>query len=438
MGKEITIPWGPLEHGTGMWILDRWSRGDTIQTGRETAYAVASMWSTVHVAIVVEVFLSRGLQGEGSLAELAELANPLNLTTIDLDKDRELAESVGLIDLFDSTAHITQGLTVGTRLWDRDPTPLVPDITAAASDVGAPSNVTWGLTILGGAFGTVAGFMYDDVAEKVVEVAKQKAAMSAKTEAYANQLEDARIRGVPPPAPPEFIAPEAERERNRPWLWLMTGLGVGASAVIGAYFGLKAYTGPARRLSRAYAPRRKNPSAPRRLPPKRKTTTVTQIRAKQKTRTVRNPLRRGYSASVVSSNIAELKRAGYSTAQAAAIALRSGRTAWRRAQGKKAFPAHLQSSAKRRKNAVPKKRAPKKRATRKNPAPKKRAPKKKAPKKKAARKKTPRDAFIAKMTRKRPGKKKLTPKQAAGLWKCVGGKKRAKGGKCRPKARRGA
>lgn len=58
-----------------------------------------------------------------------------------------------------------------------------------------------------------------------------------------------------------------------------------------------------------------------------------------------NPLKRGYSRKTVSDNIGTLVREGRSQAQAAAIALKEGRAAWRVKHPRGPFPEHLQTAA---------------------------------------------------------------------------------------------
>jgi len=59
----------------------------------------------------------------------------------------------------------------------------------------------------------------------------------------------------------------------------------------------------------------------------------------------KNPLKRGYSRATVSANIGTLVDEGRSQAQAAAIALKEGRAAWRVKHPRGPFPEHLQTAA---------------------------------------------------------------------------------------------
>ena len=184
-----------------------------------------------------------------------------------------------------------------------------------------------------------------------------------------------------------------------------------------------------RRPTRALNPskkktRKKNPTTNRRPSTKKfktkRSTVHVKPRKNPKKGKRKNPLRKGYSQTTVSANIAQLRREGYSEAQAAAIALRSARAAWRKKSPRGGFPKHLETRAER--SGQAKRKTTRKRNPKRTAKAKKKNPRKWSPPKGS----TPRAVFMRKQHRSGASKK-----QAEARWRF---KKQAQ--KRRPKARR--
>lgn len=268
-----------------------------------------------------------------------------------------------------------------------------------------------------------------DKRERQTRIQIEQVHATASVTKYLAAVEAAIISGQPIPQPPPIVTTLAAQEREYPYWAMGVGAVLAGAAALGVWSMFRrtpARSNPApfrRRAarSRALPVRRRRASGTRRgrtIDLKRSGTkrrpNPKKRPAPKRVASKSNPLARGHSKATVSKNVARLRREGRPAGVAAAAALRSARTAWRKGHPRGAFPGHLQTQAERAGRTNPHKAPPKKKAAPKRPGPKKRAPKKAAPKRKPnpRKKAITKTSFISKQ--RRSGR---SDRQAAADWK---------------------